>query len=455
MSNDPSPAAVEFEKSLSSYVKQTAGAAQVISASITELDQTTITSKMVCISLLEIEREFLATMSVEDMNRLRTCTDVTTELLWITGAGMLTSPDPNLTLSNGLSRSLMLEQPSLRFTVFDVGSVGLLNDTKVTFANMERIFTVYEDVDDKEFIQVDGLLYTSRFGPDFGINAEFRRRLGGQDPIEKEPLSKIGPAQLSITKPGVTDSIHFKQIRQVSTAPPSGFIDVAIKAVSLNAKDIYTMSGHVETKTGTCALEFCGIVTAVGPETEDFALGDRVVVMAPNYFGTTERVPAWAAQKMLPEEEDSVLCTIPIAYATAIYALLDRGHLRAGESVLIHSGAGAVGTAAITLATRLGATVYTTTSSQVKRDYLHNELGVPAENIFNSRDASFVDGIKAATNGRGVDMVLNSLIGDLMHASWDCLANFGRFIEIGKRELVDAGKLQSKSTSWIGESESS
>ncbi|TVY25497.1 Reducing polyketide synthase [Lachnellula hyalina] len=441
--NKPSSAVADFTKSLSSYLKQTAGAAQVNNVSIADLDQASVSSKMICISLLEIEREFLATMSPEDMNRLRTCTDIATNLLWFTGAGMLTTPDPNLTLSNGLSRALMLEQPSLRFTIYDVGPVGVLDNTS-TFAYMDRILAVYEDVDDKEFIQVDGLLYTSRFGPDFGVNTEFRRRIGEQEPIEKEPLSTVGPAKLSIDKPGVTDSLHFQQIREVATTPPTGFIDVAIKAVSLNAKDIYTMSGHVETKTGTSSLEFCGVVTAVGPKVENVGLGDRVVVMAPNYFGTTERVPAWAAHKMLPGEEHSVLCTIPMAYSTAIYAMLDRGHLRAGESVLIHAGAGAVGTAAISLAMRIGATVYTTTSSKVKRDYLINELGVPDANIFNSRDASFVDGIRSATNGRGVDLIVNSLIGDLMHASWDCLANFGRFIEIGKRELVDAGKLESK-----------
>lgn len=377
------------------------------------------------------------------MDLLRTITDVVTNLLWLSGANMLTNPDPNLTLSSGLSRAIMLEQPSLRFSVLDVGLVEPLAQLS-TFENVERALASYEDIDDKEFIQVDGLLYTSRFEPDFGINYQFRRRMGEQDPIEKVPLSLIGPARLAIGRLGITDTLHFQQIHEVSTGPPVGFIDVAIKAVSLNAKDIYTISGHVETKTGTSALEFCGVVTAVGPKVDNLEIGDRVVVMAPNNFTTTERVPAWAAHKMLPGEEDGVLCTIPIAYATALYALHDRGHLRAGESILIHAGAGAFGTAAIILSMRVGATVYTTTSVQSKRDYLTNELGVPAANIFNSRDTSFVEGIKAATNGRGVDLVINSLIGDMMHASWDCLANFGRFVEIGKRELTDAGKLESK-----------
>lgn len=93
------------------------------------------------------------------------------------------------------------------------------------------------------------------------------------------------------------------------------------------------------------------------------------------------------------------------------------------------------------VAQNTGAVIYTTVSSQAKKDFLISQFGIPASNIFNSRDASFVDGINNATGGRGVDVVINSLIGDLMHASWSCIASFGRFIEVGKRELMDAGKL--------------
>ncbi|KAG4220523.1 hypothetical protein PC116_g30998, partial [Phytophthora cactorum] len=96
---------------------------------------------------------------------------------------------------------------------------------------------------------------------------------------------------------------------------------------------------------------------------------------------------------------------------------------------------------AITLAQKLGAVVYTTASSQTKRDYLMNEMGIPPTHIFSSRDPSFVQAVMQATGGRGVDVVINSLVGDLMHESWRCLAEFGRFVEIGKRELLDAGKL--------------
>ncbi|OTA57978.1 polyketide synthase [Hypoxylon sp. EC38] len=437
---NPSPAAKDFANSLSSHLSKS-GAAKVTITSLTGLPTLPISPKTSCISLLEIEREFLATMNSEEMDLLRSITNVVKNLLWVTGANMLSNPNPNLTLSSGLARAVMLEQPSLRYSVIDVGSLDIV-ELPSSFDNIERALTAHYDVDDKEFIQVGDVLYTSRFLPDLTLNKLFRRRMGYQDPIQKEKLATSGPARLAITKPGVTDTLHFKQIRELVTEPPAGFIDVEMKAVSLNAKDIYNISGHVETKTGTSALEFCGVVKAVAQDVSDIRVGDRVVVMAPNYFTTIERVPAWSAHKMLPEEEDSVLCTILIAYATALYALHDRGHLRAGESVLIHAGTGGFGIAAITLAKLIGATVYTTCSSQLKRRYLTDELGIPPEHIFSSRDTSFAEGIRATTEDRGVDLIINSLVGDLMHASWNCLANFGRFVEIGKRELVDVGKLQ-------------
>lgn len=111
------------------------------------------------------------------------------------------------------------------------------------------------------------------------------------------------------------------------------------------------------------------------------------------------------------------------------------------KTILIHSGAGAFGQATIALAQHRGATVFTTVSTEDKKDFLVNELGLPRENIFQSRDESFVQGIMSATKGKGVDVVVNSLTGDLLHASWRCCANFGRFVEVGKRDIVDAGKL--------------
>jgi len=395
----------------------------------------------ICISLLEIEEELLASMSQREMDLIRILTNTVTELLWLTGANMLAKLNPNLTMSNGLSRAVMLEQPFLRFSVIDIGPINLFrSNTNRTCENIVNILHSFGDKDDKEFVQLNGLLHISSFVPDKKAKSLFRRRLGNQESMQKDPLINVSPARLSVAQVGNTDSIHFQQICKPSTSLPSGFNDVDIKAVSLNAKDIHALNGLIETRTATTAIEFSGVVAAVGPSVE-LQPGDRVVVSAPNYFTTRERVPAWAAHKLFPKEEFTAMATLSIVYATALYALEDRAHLRAGESVLIHAGAGALGIAMITIAQKAGAVIYTTVGSKAKWNFLIHELGISDSHIFSSRDTSFVDGLKMITGGRGVDVIINSLVGDLLHASWECIAQFGRFIEVGKRELVDAGKL--------------
>lgn len=424
---------------------QHAGVHEVKVATLGEVGNTEGSVRCLYISLLEIENEFLATVSPTDMDALRRITDVATRLIWLTGADMLgAKPNPDLTLSSGLSRALMLEQPSLRYQVLDVGACISGQDISLEpiCANLTKILGTAHEMDDHEYILKDGILNISRFIADKKSNSLFRRRLKPGEPMAHIALGEVGPARLAIGSVGQTDTLYFAQESQThSTVPPPDFIDIQTKAVSLNAKDIYTASGRVETRTGTAAIEFSGIVVAVGKGVTHLAPGDHAVVLAPNRFSIIERVPAWAAHKMLPAEEFCVMPTLPVAFGTALYALDDRAHLRAGESILVHSGAGAFGMATIVLAQRLGAVVYATVGSPAKKKYLVEELGLPAENIFSSRDSSFVQGVHNATGGHGVDVIINSLVGDLMHDSWDCIADFGRFVEVGKRELVDAGKL--------------
>ena len=85
--------------------------------------------------------------------------------------------------------------------------------------------------------------------------------------------------------------------------------------------------------------------------------------------------------------------------------------------------------------------IYATVGSEEKINYLIDNHDIPRERIFNSRDVSFLDGVMQATGGRGVDIVLNSLSGDLLHASWQCVAKYGKMIEIGKRDMLEKGAL--------------
>jgi NADPH:quinone reductase-like Zn-dependent oxidoreductase len=108
---------------------------------------------------------------------------------------------------------------------------------------------------------------------------------------------------------------------------------------------------------------------------------------------------------------------------------------------LIHSGCGGVGLAAIQIAKMLQAEIFVTVGSAEKANYIVEKMGLRRGRIFRSRDTSFVDDVMRETQGRGVDMVLNSLSGELLHESWRCVAEFGTMVEIGKRDLMGAGKL--------------
>ena len=100
-----------------------------------------------------------------------------------------------------------------------------------------------------------------------------------------------------------------------------------------------------------------------------------------------------------------------------------------------------MGIAAIQIARMLEAEIYVTVGSDVKVKYLMDTFGLPRNRIFNSRNDSFVEGVFRETNGIGIDVVLNSLSGELLHATWRCVAEFGKMVEIGKRDLLGAGKL--------------
>lgn len=114
------------------------------------------------------------------------------------------------------------------------------------------------------------------------------------------------------------------------------------------------------------------------------------------------------------------------------------------QTVLIHSACGGVGLAAIQVARMLEAELYVTVGNEEKVRYLMDNYNIPRNRIFQSRDKSFVEGVMRETNGRGMDFILNSLSGELLHATWSCVAEFGTLLEIGKRDLIGNGKLDMK-----------
>ena len=182
-------------------------------------------------------------------------------------------------------------------------------------------------------------------------------------------------------------------------------------------------------------FECSGIVTKIGSAVTSVMPGDRVCALLQGETATTSRVHESSVVKIPDSMSFDVAASIPVAYATAYHSLFTIGRLEHGESVLIHEASEGIGRAAVALANFTGATIYATAGSPEKREFVVQELGIPADQIFSGRDMAFVPQIMAATHGRGVDVILNSLPDSLLQASWRCIAKSGRFIEIGNNDF--------------------
>jgi len=223
------------------------------------------------------------------------------------------------------------------------------------------------------------------------------------------------------------------------TAPGRGQVEIHADLWALNFRDVLVAKGAISAVVAGQSLgiggECYGKVAAVGEGVKNVAVGDTVIAVPPDGMGsfctTDARWVSTAPAGMSPEQAVAGTCV----YATAWYALHWLARIRKGKRVLIHSAAGGVGLSALHLCKRAGCEVYCTASTPEKRKVLL-ELGAVA--VFNSRDPiDFEQGIRKATAGQGVDVVLNSLSGEAIPASLRLLRACGHFLEIGKRDQYE------------------
>jgi len=315
----------------------------------------------------------------------------------------------------GLVRALRVEAPHVECLAVDLASVD-----QEASSVAETLVADILGGDTGEVVHCDGVRLAHRSAP-----ADMKRT-----------QSLPGYVELVHERPGTLDGLL---LRTASARDlPPGHIRVSVLAAGVNFRDVLVALG---TYPGQAAMgmECCGLVAEVGEGVTGFAVGDRVLVFAPGCFANEVVAPAdfvfHAPRNLTPAE----CATLPIAYGTAWYALFEQGRLQPGSRVLVHAGAGGVGQAAINLALQHGATVYATAGTEEKRARLL-EMGVAG--AFDSRSTQFAADVLAATNGEGVSLVINSLVGDMIAAGLSCLEPGGMFIELGKRELLTTDEVR-------------
>jgi polyketide synthase 3/4 len=240
--------------------------------------------------------------------------------------------------------------------------------------------------------------------------------------------------RLQIRTPGDLESLEFTAFDRVPPGP--GEIEVAVTSSTVNFADVLVAFGRYPTFEGyqqRLGGDFAGVVTAIGPDVTEHQVGDRVGGMSRNgCWGTFVIADARHAVTLPPEVPLEDAAAVPTAAATAWYGLYDLARISPTDKVLIHSGTGGVGQAAIAIARAVGCEIFATAGSSQRRKLLR-DMGI--EHVYDSRSTEFADQIRADTQGYGVDVVLNSLPGAAQRAGIELLALGGRFIELGKRDI--------------------
>ncbi|KAL4798426.1 hypothetical protein BDV19DRAFT_386313 [Aspergillus venezuelensis] len=361
-------------------------------------------------------------------------------LLWVSTGAHISSESPFSALHSGLLRTLDLENQGTQYASLDfdiqadLGSSDSASHIAHTLYDM--LFPLTEGKPtETEFAVRNNIRHISRVHEDTAQNNLVAAAVGRQQP-ELRPFKTPGEdLRLISTAPGLLQNLTFVKDERPLEPLPDDWVEVQPFAYGLNFRDLMIALDQLnETRMG---YECAGILTKVTPgaAAQGFKVGDRVYLIAVNCFVSTLRLhydglahlPDWLSFK-----EGASLAMV---HTTAYHCLYEIARLEKGESILIHSGSGGVGQSAIMMAKNIGATIFVTVGSESKRKFIQETYDIPAEHIFNSHDATFAAGIMAATDNKGVDVVLNSLAGPLLRATWSCVAPFGRFVEIGKRDI--------------------
>ncbi|KAI0469823.1 hypothetical protein GGR56DRAFT_160663 [Xylariaceae sp. FL0804] len=389
----------------------------------------------VTVALIEVGSPFLAEMSQKDFYDLKAMIQKATNLLWLTSTGDGDTFDPQSQISTGLFQTVLSESPTRRVSTLsiEVGGDGLVSrDMATSILQVLEATRGDRGAHEREFRVKDNMLHTARIRAEPKLQSTMQ--FLATEEMRHEPWLPGRSVVLQVGAPGMLDTLQYVEDSSFYSSE-LGAEEVEIKATAwaVNFRDALAALGRLEGEE--LGFECVGEVIRSGPSCQDFQVGDRVVMVRPGCFRTYVRGPGSVTFK-IPDGwsyEDAVSAINP--GATAYHCLVTLARLQRGEKILIHSATGSTGQMAVRLARSIGAEVFVTVGSPSKKRLLTEEFGIPSDHVFYSRNTSFAQGIMRMTGGAGVDVVLNSLSGQSLRATWECVAPFGRFLELGKADI--------------------
>jgi phthiocerol/phenolphthiocerol synthesis type-I polyketide synthase C len=349
--------------------------------------------------------------------------------LWLVTRGSQSVHDddgldaPEQAMVWGLGRTIAMEHPELACTRIDLDAV---DEPGVVESLRAEILTA--DREDQVALRRDAR-YVARL-----------TRWSDGDGGERARTPAADRAfRLETDSPGILERLTLTATPRRAVGPTQ--VEIEVRAAGLNFLDVLSAMGvRPDAVQGPIALggECAGTVVAVGEDVRDLAQGDAVIALAPFCFGTHVTTEALLVVRKPAGLSFEQAAAVPVAFLTAYYAIVHLGRIGPGERILIHSASGGTGLAAVQLAQRAGAGIYATAGSAEKREFLRS-LGI--EHVMDSRSLSFADDVLRFTDGKGVDVVLNSLAGEAIGRGLAVLAPYGRFLEIGKKDIYQNSRI--------------
>ncbi|RYP81008.1 hypothetical protein DL769_002188 [Monosporascus sp. CRB-8-3] len=337
-----------------------------------------------------------------------------------------------------LSHSVIPQKSSV-LSLVDIENITLVNCDDAYFKSMQAIImkastiitaelvtrkfaelqtSEHSEKVDREYELRDGAFYIERLLPDESLNRQFRLRHEIESDVEQRPMQSLGPLRAKYKEPGLLSTLYFCPDTEFRRRLEDDWVEIKTEAIGLNMKDLAVATARYD--SDNFSREIAGVVCQVGSAVTALKAGDPKIPDGESFVGAA---------------------SMPVAYLSVIYALHHLARLSKGESVLIPSATGSLGLAALRVARHLGAEVYATVGNDKKREALMKNFGMPGSRIFRSRDVTAVDDIMQATRGSGLDVILSTSVGDVMHETWRCIAPSGRFIDLARVDVLAGGKL--------------
>ncbi|KAL2130925.1 hypothetical protein VTI74DRAFT_5750 [Chaetomium olivicolor] len=350
------------------------------------------------------------------------------QLLWVTqGSQVDRVTNPEKALAQGLFRVARMEDKRARLATLDVAEA----DGPATSWAIEAVLRSLVDgrehgnmFVDTEFAERDGVIHVHRVVPDARINAFRKDEREGAELVVKSLYGTKVPVSLRAERMGAFQGLVWVETATEEVPVEEGKVEVEVVAAGVNFKDVAVTMGIVPENEYTLGYEAAGLVKRLGAGVTKFKQGDRVCFLNNGSYANRLQVPVGRAHAIPDWMTFEEAATIPSVYLASIYSLFNIANLKEGQ-----------------LARYKKAKIFVTVGTEEKRKFLIDNHSIDPDHIFSSRNTDFAKSILRLTHGRGVDVILNSLTGEMLDESWRICADGGTFVETGKKDIVDRSML--------------